>query len=199
MNPITHEGKKTMTSHGSSQENIGSSTTRRRPFQDNGRRYRNGVLLILSIVLIVLAVYLINLLVAKSFKPYFNCAYLAGPNFTNLCTGMNISGVHILGPIDFLGLHIPSVDIGPFHILDPLDPAVNPALETARRFIAWDIIIILALVSLALAFVVSKISGFVRFLQTPQGRKVVLTHLSIFLFFFVILCSLFYFKFVLVR
>jgi hypothetical protein len=188
-----------MTSHSSSQENIGSSVNKRRPFQDNGRRSRNGILLILSILLIVLAVYLINLLVAKTFKPYFNCAYLAGPNYTNLCTGIDISGVHILGPIDFLGLHIPSVDIGPFHVLDPLDSAVNPSLETARRFIAWDIIIILALVSLALAFIASKIRGFVKFLLTPEGRKVILTHLSIYLFFFVILCSLFYFRFVLVR
>jgi hypothetical protein len=188
-----------MTSQSNSQKNIGSSATRRRPYQDIGRRYRNGILLILSIALIVLAVYLINLLVARTFKPYFNCAYLAGPNFTNLCTGLDISGLHILGPIDFLGLHIPSVDIGPFHILDPLDSAVNPSLETARRFITWDIIIILALVSLALAFIASKIRGFVRLLLTPEGRKVILTHLSIYLLFFVILCSLFYFKFVLVR
>jgi hypothetical protein len=188
-----------MTSHSNSQKNNGSSATKTGPFQDIGRRYRNGLLLILSLVLIVLAVYLINLLVARTFKPYFNCAYLAGPNFTNLCTGLDISGLHILGPIDILGLHIPSVDIGPFHILDPLDATVNPSLETARRFIAWDIIIILALVSLALAFIASKITGFVRLLMTPQGRKVVLTYLSIYLFFFVILCSLFYFRFVLVR
>ncbi len=188
-----------MTIHSSHQKNIDSQATKRRPFQYMGQRYRNGILLILSIVLIVLAVYLINLLVAKTFKPYFNCAYLAGPSFQNLCTGMNISGVHILGPIDLLGLHIPSVDIGPFHILDPVDAAVNPALETARRFIAWDIIIILALISLVLAFIASKITGFIKRLQTPEGRKIVLTYFFIYLFFFVILCSLFYFRFVLVR
>jgi hypothetical protein len=188
-----------MTNRSSSQKNIGNSVTNTRPFQDIGRSYRNGILLILSIVLIVLAVYLINLLVARTFKPYFNCAYLAGPNFKNLCTGLDISGLHILGPIDFLGLHIPSVDIGPFHILDPLDAAVNPSLETVRRFIAWDIIIILALVSLAMAFIVSKMKGFVKLILTPEGRKVVLTHLSIYLVIFVILCSLFYFRVVLVR
>lgn len=188
-----------MNRHSSSQKNIDSSATKRRPFQDIGQRYRNGILLILSIVLIVLAVYLINLLVAKTFKPYFNCAYLAGPSFQNLCSGMNISGVHILGPIDFLGLHVPSVDIGPFHILNPMEPAVDPALETARRFIAWDIIIILALVSLVLAFIASKFRGFIKRLETREGRKVTLTYLSIYLFIFVILCSLFYFRFVLVR
>ncbi len=188
-----------MNRHSSPQKNIDSLATKRRPFQDMGRRYRNGILLILSIAMIVLAIYLINLLVAKTFKPYFNCAYLAGPNFQNLCTGMNISGVHILGPIDLLGLHIPSVDIGPFHVLDPVDAAVNPALETARRFIAWDIIILLALVSLALAFIASKITGFIKRLQTPEGRKVTLTYLFIYLFIFVILCSLFYLRFVLVR
>ncbi len=188
-----------MTSYNRSLKPQGNSAAKRRPFQDIDRRYRNGILLILSIVLIVLAVYLINLLVARTFKPYFNCAYLAGPNFTNLCTGLDINGVHILGPINFLGLHIPSVDIGPFHILDPLDTAVNPSLETARRFITWDIIVILALISLVLAFIASKISGFIKLLLTLEGRKVVLTHLSTYLLFFVILCSLFYIRFVLVH
>jgi hypothetical protein len=188
-----------MTSSGGPQKNTSNSSTMRRSFLEISRRYRNGILLGLAIVLLVLAAYLINLLVEKTFKPYFNCAYLAGPNFTQLCTGLDINGMHILGPIDFLGVHIPSVNIGPFHILDPLDPTVNPALETARRFITWDIIIILAIISLVLAFIVSKISGFIRLLMYPEGRRKILTQISIYLFIFIILCSLFYFGFVLVR
>jgi hypothetical protein len=188
-----------MTSSSRSQKNISNSSTRQRSFLEIIRLYRNGILLALAIVLLILAAYLINLLVTKTFKPYFNCAYLAGPNFTQLCTGLNISGVHILGPIDFLGVHIPSVNIGPFHILDPLDPTVNPALETARRFITWDIIIILAIISMVLAFIISKISGLIRLLLNPEGRRKILTQISIYLFIFIILCSLFYFGFVLVR
>lgn len=151
-----------------------------------GSKIWSGILFIwnypilISIVLLVLAVVLINLLVTQTFKPYFNCAHLLG-SINSLCSGVSID------------IKIPLVYEHTFTILPALS-AMNSPLEAFRQFITWDIIILFALFSLALAFVVSKIAGFIRFVMTPEGRKIVLTNVSVFLLFFVIFCALFYFK-----
>ncbi len=145
--------------------------------------------MIFSIVLIILAILLTNLLVTQAFKPYFNCErILRGVGMTQLCNGVSIT----IGPLD-LGI----TKFGPynFDILPKLN-AIDKPLEVFRKFISWNIILIFALVSLVMAFIASKIIGFVKFVLTPEGRKVVLTNLSLWLLFFVVFCTLFYFSFV---
>lgn len=136
---------------------------------------------LVSAILLVLAVFLTYLLVTQTFQRYFNCAYLLGSlGMNQLCTGVSIK-------ID--------VDWANFHQSFPILPAFNAIdgpLEAFRKFIVWDIIIFFALVSLVLAFIVSKVTGFVKFALTPEGRKIVLTNLSTWLFIFVILSTLFY-------
>ncbi|MGB8981952.1 MAG: hypothetical protein WCC12_08760 [Anaerolineales bacterium] len=143
--------------------------------------------LLLSTILLALAVFLTYLLVTQTFKDYFNCAFLIGSkgplNMDQLCNGVSI---YIDTP----------VYKNSFPILPALN-AIDRPLEGFRKFIVWDIIIFFALVSLVLAFIVNKITGFVKFVRTPAGRKIVLTNLSTWLFIFVILSTLFYLSVVL--
>ena len=140
---------------------------------------------LVSAILLVLAVFLTYLLVTQTFQRYFNCAYLLGSlGMNQLCTGVSIN------------INIPYVWSGSFPIL-PAFNAIDGPLEAFRKFIAWDIIIFFALVSLVLAFIVNKVTGFVKFVLTPEGRKIVLTSLSTWLFIFVILSALFYLSVVL--
>lgn len=135
---------------------------------------------LISIILLVLAVFLTNLLVTKTFKPYFNCTYLLD-GVNRLCDGITID-------IDISPLYKNS-----FSILPALR-AIDAPLEVFRQVVIWGIILLFALVSLGLAFVVSKITSVVKFLLTPEGRKIALTNLSIWLLFFVILCIVFYLR-----
>jgi hypothetical protein len=166
------------------------------------RRY-NTVLLALSVILILLAVTLVYLLATQAFKPYFNCQYLIDDALntkslnTSLCNGaaLNIKQYEVIpqfqvipnvagfGPITF----------GPLSV--PLLPAMKPIdgpLEAVRKFLSWSVILVFGVVSLVLAFIVIKIKSFVAVLLSPEGRKTLLTNLSIWLLIFAIFCSLFY-------
>lgn len=166
------------------------------------RRY-NTVLLILSFVLIVLAGLLVYLLDTQTFKPYFNCKYLIDDALhtqnlnTSLCNGaaFNTQKYEILPALEIPGLWKSTpVAFGPLSI--PVLPAIKPIdgpLETARKFVAWNIILVFALASLALAYGVIKLKDFFAVLLTPEGRRMILTNLSIWLLIFAVLCSLFYF------
>jgi hypothetical protein len=141
--------------------------------------------LLISTILLALAVFLTYLLVTQTFTDYFNCAYLLGSlGMNQLCNGVSIN------------INIPMVYSGSFAIL-PAFNTIDRPLEGLRKFIAWDIIIFFTLVSLILAFIVSKITSFAKFALTPAGRKIVLTNLSTWLFIFVILSTLFYLSVVL--
>jgi hypothetical protein len=171
-----------MTSLSDSRKTIRSSAAKAlRLLRNVGQRFRNRTVLILSIVLLILTIYLLNLIVTQTFKPYFNCAYLVGSglHMDQLCNGVGIS-------FDILGSNFS------FPILPALK-AIDPPLEVFRRFITWNIVLFFALLSLVLAYISSKIIGFARLLLTPEGRKIVLTNLSIWLFFFMAFCTLFYF------
>ncbi len=142
--------------------------------------------LLVSVILLVLAVFLTYLLITQTFTDYFNCAYLLGSlGMNQLCNGININI-----DIDWANFHMS------FPILPPFN-AIDRPLEGFRKFIVWDIIIFFALVSLVLAFIVSKITSFVKVVLTPEGRKIVLTNVSTWLFIFVILSTLFYLSVVL--
>jgi hypothetical protein len=181
----------------------------------------NEILLVLiSIFLIALDVCLIYVLVTQTYKKEFTCNYLVdqklGGNQFTLCEGIDfqfraftidIPDIHIPGihaviwvfRIDTpdIDLEIPAFNVGPF----PADPIrvlrlkpIDDPLEAVRRFISWIIVLVLAVVSLVLAFIASKIIGFINLLRTTEGRTQVLTNVSIWLIFFVIFCGLFYFR-----
>ena len=136
---------------------------------------------LVSAILLVPAAFLTYLLVSQTFQRNFNCAYLLGSlGMNQLCTGVSIKI-----DVDLVNFH------KSFPILPPFNTIDSP-LEVFRKFIVWDIIIFFAVASLVLAFIVNKITGFVKFVLTPEGRKIILTHLSTWLFIFIILSTLFY-------
>jgi hypothetical protein len=124
-----------------------------------------------------------------------------------------------LGPVHFPGITIPrtsflgwsfgpitiipAFDIGPFNVPSwtigartfPILPAlrvIDPPLEVLRRLISWGIVVIFVVASLVLGNIVTRIKGFIETLKDPKGRLVILTNISLWLFFFVVFCSLFY-------
>lgn len=160
----------------------------------NRRFGRELPLVVPAIVLIVVDAFLVNTLVAHTFKCEFNCAHLAGPNFGVLCTGLETGGFHILGPVRFWGVHIlPSIDFPSFSILPALGKVVDPLLEVLRKFVVWNILLAFVALSLGVAFIASRINRFIETLRSAAGRTRILTNLSIWLAFFVIFCTLFYF------
>lgn len=168
------------------------------------RRHYNAILVILTVVLIFTAGILIYLLDTQTFKPYFNCKYLIDDALhtqnlnTSLCNGaaINIKQYEVVPYLQIIPnvWGIGPVNFGPlsFPVLPAMKPIDGP-LEAARKFVAWNIILAFALLSLALAYVVIKVKGFVAVLLTPEGRKAVLTNLSIWLLIFALFCGLFYF------
>jgi hypothetical protein len=202
-----------MTSHTGSLQNIRSSATKKlRTLLDFIKRHRNIILLILSIVLIILAVYLVDQLIDDAYKEYFNCTHLMGDA---LCEGepFPVGPFRIpIVPKGGITVNIPwteikiatilkngwDINFGPFRIPNLLPPLkiINGPLEDIRLFIVRTIIVFFALASLVLAFFASKIKGFIALLRTPEGRKTVLTNLNLWLLIFAIFCSLFYFRYV---
>ncbi len=204
-----------MTSQTSSLETNQSSAAKAlRPILEFVKRHRNEILLVISIILVLLAAFLVFLLVTQTFAHIFTCNHLIDetlnpeqkPNAISLCTGVDITiGPYLLFPGLSIGPYsIFGVGIGPFSInswtLGPITyditPALNvidPPLEAIRKFISWNIVIFFAVASLVVAYVVIKVKGFIEMLLTPQGRNVILTNLTLFLFFFAVFCALFYF------
>jgi hypothetical protein len=149
-----------------------------KPLQKMGQGARNLYLLILTGVLIIVVLVLLNLVTTHTFKPYFNCAFLVDRSLKSdtLCKGLSI---------DFGSL------IGTWHIL-PAVNVIDSPLEGLRKFIAWNVILFIALLSIVLSYIILKIGSFVKYVLTPEGRKAVLTSLSVWLFIFAVLCLLFY-------
>jgi len=175
------------------------------------RRYSHEIPLILaSVVLIALNLILVNLLLKHTFECKFNCDFLIDHSLgTNtLCSeglGIPIEPFDLIpsftiGPIVLPKLWPPwppwTFTLGPFRIgltipanLIPFLPpfnALDPSLEVLRQHITRIIIVFIALASLVTALILKR-------LLTPEGRKTVLTYLGLWLLFFVILSSLFYF------
>jgi hypothetical protein len=185
-------------------------TIHRRPATQSSRpspgfagQRSNTLLLILAVILTLVAVILVYLLATQAFKPYFNCKHLIDDSLhtqnlnTSLCDGaaLYIAEREVIPAINILGgWGIERRTFGPLSIplLPPMKPIDGP-LETARTFVAWNIILVFALLSLGLAYIVVKIKDFAALLLSPEGRKMILTNLSVWLLIFAIFCSLFYF------
>jgi Ca2+/Na+ antiporter len=174
------------------------------------RRYSHEIPLILaSVVLIALNLILVNLLFNHTFECQFNCDFLIDHtlNTDTLCSqglGLPIKPFDLfpgfsIGPITIYFPWPPwHINIGPFRIpsltipanLIPFLPpfkALDPPLEVLRQQIARIIIVFIALASLVTALILKR-------LLTPEGRKTILTYFGLWLLFFVIFCSLFYFR-----
>lgn len=184
------------------------------------RRYRNKrygheiPLILSSVVLVALLVILVNLLVTRTFKCQMNCSYLIDRplNSDILCKGVRVGPVTIIPAFTIPPIEVPAIDLwlftipaytigpfeipalefGPFRILPGLN-FIDKPLETVRQAIAWGITLLFAGLSLVLAFLISKVNTFIEVLRSAAGRRRVFTNLSIWLAFFVIFCTLFYF------
>lgn len=157
-----------------------------RPLQAFGQRYQNVIYPVLAGLLIVLAAGLVYLLLANTFKSIFTCKHLISePLGTSiLCEGVEFPHFTFLG-----------INVGPYTIIPELK-VIDKPLDGVRRFVVWNIVLAFGVVSLVLAFVAIKIKDFVRTVLTPDGRKKILTNLSIFLFIFALFCGLFYFGYI---
>lgn len=180
-------------------------------------RSRRYFLALLFVVLIVLNIVLVNLLAAQTFKRELNCDALIDRPLNmkelSLCKGLTttpIGPLEFLRPLEigsttFLGVKygpwtISGLKLGPWviPILPSLAQTIDPLLADFRPFIVWIIILFFALASLFLTVIWNKVTTFIREIQTPEGFKTALTNLSIWLFFFVSFCGLFYSRFVIV-
>jgi len=204
-----------MTTHTSSLESMRSSATKiLRQLWDFFKSHRNVILLILCIILIVLATFLVVELRDNAYTKFFTCENLIDGTLKKgtFCKGFGIptENFTVIPPVPSQDLTIdlgrwkPGISRGGIFggwtipqnaipLLPALAPAVKEPLNKVRLFVVWNIILALAVVSLVLTYIASKISGFIQLLVTPEGRKTVLTNISIWLFIFALFCGVFYF------
>ncbi len=145
-----------------------------------GIRIFNLVLLIIALVLVAVVVILIPRIMKDTFGKAFTCATM----FNHVGLGQLCEGIRI----DF--------DWGPVSIHEVVFPAlkvIDPPLEKFREFLTSIVIIILAIISLGVTYIYSKLAGFIELLKTPEGRRTVLGRLCVLLISFAVLCGLFYF------
>ncbi len=154
--------------------------------QDFVQRHRNIILPILFIVLVLSALSLATNIIDNAYRHEFSCYHLIGgdsPLDTNVfCEGIGIPGHLFLGlPPDRIPL-IPGLDF------------IDGPLGALRRFVAWNIVVAFAVVSLVLAFIAMKLKAFIQLLMKPEGRRAILTNLNLWLFIFAVFCALFYWR-----
>lgn len=171
----------------------------------NNRRYL--ALLLSVIALVLLNVILVNQLATQTLKSQLNCDTLIDRPLSlkeiSLCKGLSTTPIgpfEILRPFELGTFKIPgkSIPAWTLPILPGLANTINPLLADLRSFLVWASILFLALTSLFLTVIWNKVTTFIREMQTPEGFKTALTNLSIWLFFFVSFCGLFYSQVVIV-
>jgi hypothetical protein len=132
-------------------------------------------------ILLIAAIFLFNLIVQQTFKPYTNCAYLIGtklsmPSF--FCEGYD---VRAFGASIF---KIPG-----------LGGVMDPPLEFVRKLIAWSVLLFFAVLSTYLTYILNNLKTVVKLLTFNKEQwKSFMANLRIWLFIFVTLCLLFYFS-----
>lgn len=167
------------------------------------RRHSEIILLVLCLLLIALAAILVWVLVSQTFKEIFNCDHLIDEGLTGntiqFCQGVSFQAgpFHITPEFKIFGVSVPALTIPAIPqpalpLLPPFEP-INQPLEELRRFISWNIVAAIAGISLALAFIASKVIAFVHLLTTPAGRGKILSSISLWLLLFAVCCGLFYF------
>jgi hypothetical protein len=136
--------------------------------------------IILSVVLLILAVFLLSLLVKETFAKYTNCTYL-------IVTRMGMDPFFCNGStINFLGTTI--------FTIPGLKGVMNPQLELVRSIIAWIMVIFFALISICLTIIIQNLKSVIRLISfNKEEWKIFMASARIWLILFVVLCSVFYF------
>jgi hypothetical protein len=136
--------------------------------------------LLISGILLILAVLLFNVIIKQTFKPYMNCNYLIVDKLSMdsfFCKGYNVKA---FGSTVF---KIPG-----------LNGVMNPPLEFVRKVIAWSVVLFFAFLSMFLTIWVNNIKTIVKILTfNKEEWRRFMASARIWLLFFVVFCSIFYF------
>lgn len=131
-------------------------------------------------ILLTAALFLFNVIIQQTFKPYLNCAYLIGtklgmPAF--FCEGYDVR---------FLGSSI-------FQI-PGLRNVTDPPLEFVRQLISWSIVIFFGFLSAYLTYMINNLKSVIKLVTFNKEQwKSFMESLRIWLFIFVSFCFVFYF------
>jgi hypothetical protein len=135
---------------------------------------------IISGVLLILAIFLINLIIKGAFTQYANCNYLIVTQLSMdpfFCDGYNVK------VFDATIFTIPG-----------MKNVMDPPLELIRSVIAWSAILLFAFISLFLTILIENwktVVGLITFHKEEWKKFIASTR--IWLFLFVGLCAVFYF------
>jgi len=136
--------------------------------------------LLISGVLLALAVFLGNLLIKETFKPYTNCNYLIVNQLgmdSFFCNGYTVSA---FGSTLFT--------------LPGLKNVMDQPLELVRSVIAWSVILFFAFISLYLTILINNLQSVVRLVSfNKEEWKRFMASARIWLLLFVGFCLAFYF------
>src|SRR4030042_1905092 len=150
----------------------------------NGNKW-SGILyvwnrLIISGILLVLAVFLVKLLVKGTFTKYSNCNFLIVDHLR-------------MDPFFCNGYTVKFIETTIFTI-PGLKDVMDPSLELIRSGIAWSVVIFFALISLFLAIIINNLKTIVRLISFNKEKwKKFMSGVRVWLFLFVVFCSVFYF------
>src|SRR5258706_785077 len=136
--------------------------------------------LLIGGILLIAALFLFNLIIQQTFKPYLNCGYLIGTRLNMPAFFFEGYDVQILGSRIF---KIPG-----------LRDVMDPPLEFVRQVISWSIVIFFAFLSAYLTYIINNLKSVVKLLTFNKEQwKSFMESMRIWLFIFVSLCFLFYF------
>ena len=151
--------------------------------------FRSGILnvwilpIIISGVLLILAIFLLNLIVKGSFTQYANCNYLI---VTKL--GMD--------PFFCDGYDVKVFDATIFTI-PGMKNVMDPPLERIRSAVAWSAILLFAFISLFLTIIIVNLKTIVKLITFHKEEwKKFIASTRIWLLLFVGICTIFYFAIV---
>ena len=131
-------------------------------------------------ILLILAIFLFNLIIKQTFKPYTNCNYLLVSKLgmdSFFCDGHNVTA---FGSTIF---RIPG-----------LRGVMDPPLEFVRTIISWSVILFFAFLSLYLTIMINNFKSVIKILTfNKEEWKRFMSSARTWLLIFVSFCSIFYF------
>jgi hypothetical protein len=157
-----------------------------RNHQRTGGNHRPGILngwvlpVIISGVLLMLAIFLVNLNIKGTFTQYANCNYVVVTQLK-------------MDPFFCNGYDVKVFDATLFSI-PGMKSAMDPTLERIRSAVAWGVILLFAFISLFLTIMIVNIKTVVGLLAFKKEEwKKFIAGIRVWLFLFVGICAIFYF------
>ncbi len=154
--------------------------------QKGGDNIRPGILnvwilpIIISGVLLILAIFLLNLIIKGTFTQYANCNYLIVARL-----GMD--------PFFCDGYNVKVFDTTIFTIPGMKD-VLDPPLELVRSAVAWGVILLFAFFSLFLTIIIDNLKSVFRLITfNKEEWKKFIARTRIWLLLFIGFCLIFYF------